>query len=331
MSKKPSDNSKLDKKSSKLAKKIRDVLVVSDHCKNCGTPLQLDQRFCSHCGAKRMYNRLNTRNLLEDFTERFLNIENVFLKTFIVLFTAPEDVIHGYVEGLRKRYMSAFGYFAVALTITSVYTFFFRNWFIDSESFSEFSNGFASGFKSPDTTVLNDYMDFVFDYQSLFSFLCIPLYAVISKLVFWNYKQYNFIEHIVIYLYTYSQVQILMSVLGMLFIWSNMAQMILGVVTTVFPIIYTIYVLYRIFDLTIEKAILKTILFLAILLPLSCLFMSAVGGIMYTTGMLDEFVADVKQQSEIARAAREAAVKAKDSIRVDSVKAAVQIVKDTLN
>ena len=330
MSKKPSDNNKVEKKSSALDKKRRDVLVVSDNCKNCGTPVQLDQRFCSHCGAKRMYNRLNTRNLLEDFTERFLNIENVFLKTFIVLFTAPEDVIHGYVEGLRKKYMSAFGYFAVALTITSIYTFFFRNWFIDSESFSEFSNGFASGFKSPDTTILTKYIDFVFDYQSLFSFLCIPLYAVISKIVFWNYKKYNFIEHVVIYLYTYSQVQILMSVLGMLFIWSDTAQVILGVVTSVFPIFYTIYVLYRIFDLTIEKAILKTILFLAILLPLSCLFISAIGGVMHSFGMFDEFIADVKQQSELARAAREAAVKAKDSIRVDSIKAAVQIVKDTL-
>ena len=330
MSKKPSDNNKVEKKSSALDKKGRDVLVVSDNCKNCGTPVQLDQRFCSHCGAKRMYNRLNTRNLLEDFTERFLNIENVFLKTFIVLFTAPEDVIHGYVEGLRKKYRSAFGYFAVALTITSIYTFFFRNWFIDSESFSELSNGFASGFESPEAKILNKPIDFILDYQSLFSFLCIPLYAVISKIVFWNYKKYNFIEHIVIYLYTYSQAQILTSVLGILFIWSEIAQVVISLITGLFPIFYTIYVLYKIFDLTPQKAILKTILFLVIALPLSCLFVSAIAGVMHSFGMFDEFIAIVKEKAEIAEAAREAAVKAKDSIRVDSIKAAVQIVKDTL-
>lgn len=331
MSKKPSDHSKINKKSNKLTKKDRDVLVVSDHCKNCKSPVQLDQRFCAHCGAKRIYNRLNTRNLLEDFTERFLNIENVFLKTFMVLFTAPEEVIHGYVEGLRKKYMSAFGYFAMALTITSIYTFFIRNWFMDPESLSEFSKGFSSGIQTESTMLMNEYLDFIFDYQSLFSFLLIPFYSIISKLVFWNYKQYNFIEHIVIYLYTYSQVQILMSVIGFLFIWSNMAQMVIGVITSIFPIFYTAYVLYRVFKLTAEKIIIKTLLFLAILLPLSCLFLSALGGVMHSLGVFDEFIAIAKEQTELAKATREAAVKAKDSIGVDSIKAAVQIVKDTLD
>jgi hypothetical protein len=37
--------------------------------------------------------------------------------------------------GMRKRYMSAFSYFAVALTLSSLYLFVFRNWFADDNAF----------------------------------------------------------------------------------------------------------------------------------------------------------------------------------------------------
>lgn len=43
----------------------------------------------------------------------------------MALWMKPEDVINGYVNGLRKRYMSAFSYFAVALTLGSIYMFIF--------------------------------------------------------------------------------------------------------------------------------------------------------------------------------------------------------------
>jgi len=238
-----------DKKSKKLPKKAkaqtpkkqkRELLVISEGCKNCGTPLDLDQRFCSHCGAKRMHNRLNTRNLLEDFTERFLNIENVFLKTFIDLFTKPEVVINGYIGGLRKRYMSAFSYFAVALTIGSIYIFLFRNWFLDTENglFNGFFTGLEAGAQSNGGDGVMELVNFIFDYNSFISFLYIPFFAVISKIVFWNYKEVNFIEHIVIYLYAYSQTQIITNVLFILAGWSAAGQIIVSLFVSTLPFFY---------------------------------------------------------------------------------------------
>jgi len=169
-------------------------LEVLNQCKNCGHHLFVNQKFCPSCGAKRIYNRLTVRNLFEDFTERFLNIENVFLKTIVNLFKQPEDVIDGYINGLRKRYMSAFSYFAIALTITSFYTFVFRNWFIGEESLALFSAGFSDAYSKGINTLEKDtalkVINFMFDYQSILSFINIPFYAILSKIVFWNYKKY---------------------------------------------------------------------------------------------------------------------------------------------
>lgn len=329
--------SKKKRKAKKVEGVKRDLLVVSDSCKNCGTSLQLDQQFCSNCGSKRILNRLNARNLLEDFTERFLNIENVFLKTFLALWTRPDDVINGYINGLRKKYMSAFSYFAVALTLGSIYIFVFRNWYMDDiGSISElFKEGYEAGAKGvkPNAQVTDtftagavDIMNKILDYNSFFSFVYVPFYAMISKIVFWNYKQVNFIEHLVIYLYSYSQTSIVTSVLMILFGWSAIGQIAVSSVVSTLPFFYTAYVLYKVFDLDINRLILKTLLFLTILFPLGLIFFAILGGGLYATGMFDPFIEGIMQQVESQKAAKAI----KDSIPADSIKTSVEIAKDSI-
>lgn len=302
-------------------------LEVLNQCKNCGHHLFVNQKFCPSCGAKRIYNRLTVRNLFEDFTERFLNIENVLLKTIINLFKQPEDVIDGYINGLRKRYMSAFGYFAIALTITSFYTFVFRNWFLGSENLGLFSSGFSDGIKIENSDAVLKNINFMFDYQSILSFINIPFYAILSKIVFWNYKKYNFIEHLVIHLYAYSQFQILLSLLGVLFIWSNTVQFMLSGLTVIGPIIYTAYVLYRVFEMTIKNILIKTLFFITIVLPFTCLFFSITGGIAYSFGAFDEIIKNTQDQIEVIKQQKQAV---KDSITKDSIRLSVEKIKDTI-
>jgi hypothetical protein len=323
-------------------------LVITDHCKNCQTPLALDQQFCSGCGAKRMHNRLNARNLVEDFTERFLNIENQFLKTFLCLFSKPEDVINGYIGGMRKRYMSAFSYFAVALTLSSLYMFVFRNWFLDENIMftQSFGEGAAIGYSGSQALepsqayglqMAKKIMDVLFDYQSVFSFLLIPVYAIISKVVFWNYKQFNFIEHLVIYLYAYSQTQIISSVLGVAFGWSNTGQMIVAFIVGVLPLLYTMYVLLRVFDLSAGSLFLKTFFFLVIFVPIMLLFFGVIAAVVYKLGILDTFIEQLdtfveqyEDELKIQKTFNEARKAAKDTISIDTLKPMIQKAKDTL-
>ena len=247
-----------------IIKKKQELLEVTTTCINCESHLELDQRFCSDCGGKRVYNRLTWRNLLEDFAERFLNVENSFFKTFIALFKKPEDVIVGYMKGMRKKYLPAFSYFALALTIAGVQNFVLRTWFFDT--YVEAQTGIYSGEmaefqKSFATSFANTFLE----YQSLFMFLSIPLMAFFSKIVFWNYKKFNFVEHFVIFLYAYSQFSLVSSTISITFLWSSTITQIFSFIITLLLFVYMGYVLKRVFELEPEALVLKTGFFMLIL------------------------------------------------------------------
>ena len=316
----------------KVSRKKRELLVVSEVCKNCSEPLDLDQQFCARCGAKRIYNRLNAKNLFEDFTERFLNIENAFLKTFIALWVQPEDVINGYINGLRKRYMSAFSYFAVALTLGSIYIFLFRNLMLaETSELGEMFSGFQEGMQSQGVKSSFEFANLFLDYNSFLSFLFIPFYAILSKIIFWNYKHVNFIEHVVIYLYAYAQAQILSNGLLILFAWSGMAQLIISSFISIVPFFYTAYVLYRVFDLNMQQLLLKTLFFLLILLPFSCIFFSVIGSGMYATGVFDGMIESIKADHEQRKVAKDSMKAAREMLSKDTLTHVIKSFKDTLH
>ncbi len=74
------------------------------NCKNCNTPLQGEKKFCSNCGSKVISYRLNFSSVSEEFFSTYINWDNKFYKTFIHLFTKPQEVANGYLDGVRKRY-----------------------------------------------------------------------------------------------------------------------------------------------------------------------------------------------------------------------------------
>lgn len=248
----------------KVAKRKQELLEVSTTCINCQAHLDLDQRFCSKCGGKRMYNRITWRNLLEDFAERFLNVENSFFKTFIGLFKQPEDVIVGFMKGMRKKYLPAFSYFALALTVAGVYNFVLRTWFYDNyiAAQTSFYTGEAAEMQQ---SFVTSFSDTFIEYQSLFMFLFIPFMAILSRIVFWNYKKFNFVEHFVIFLYAYSQFSIITSFIGLLLLWSVPVMQVLSIAITLGMFVYMGYVLKRVFNLESENMVLKTGFFILIL------------------------------------------------------------------
>ena len=318
----------------KVAKRKQELLEVSDTCINCQEPLALDQRFCSNCGGKRVYNRITWRNLFEDFIDRFLNIENAFLKTFLTLFKKPEDVIGGYLKGMRKKYLPAFSYFAVAITVAGVAAFIIKNWFI--EDMIEAQVGFYSGDTAElQRTFSTKWIKGMMDYQSVVYFAMIPVLAVFSRTVFWNYKKYNLVEHFVIYLYGYSHIALITTTIGLLAIWNQTLYQIYGVISPLIMIAYMTYVLKRLFQLDAGNIILKTGLFFLLiggLLFLAFIITAIVFFFMAKNGALDdtEFFRTIKEQAEAQRALKDAAKAAKDSINMDTIKQTFRVIKDTL-
>jgi len=234
--------------------------------------------FCPKCGAKKITKRITFKNLIQEFSNRFLNLDNSLTRTFLHLFSQPKKVIDGYINGLRKRYLNVFSYFAISLTISGLYTFFIKKYKDDI-----LLNSLSSE-KQIEITKMTS--DFSFEYQSVISLLIIPLLALISRFVFYNYKKYNLTEHFVIYLYAYSHITMVVSILTLPFIISF--QSIFGVLGIQFVIYisYIAYVLKKLYGLSIKKIILKTLLFIVIVLILLLITSLISGLIMYKTGIL---------------------------------------------
>ena len=276
--------------------KSESKLVVVDYCRNCSKNLSSNAVFCDHCGGKIIKNRITTKNLLEDFNDRFLSIDAAFPKTFIALYRNPEDVIGGYINGVRKKYMSAFGYFALSLSIAGIYVFILREYFMDSlfenleiqegqtQAQIDWVKKFASSFN---------------EYQALLSIFSIPVLALISRIVFWNYKQFNYLEHVVIYLYAFSHINLTVYILAILTIWSPSIYLFFSFVGTIGYVIYLCYVLKRLYGLSFKKLILKTSLF-ALIGSIFFLIISILAGIiMFKMGMLDELIENIKAANEV--------------------------------
>ena len=231
------------------------TLVNVSNCKNCGH--QIEQfNFCPKCGAKKITKRITFKNLISEFSDRFLNLDNSLLKTFIDLFTKPEEVIDGYIHGLRKRYINAFGYFAISLTVTSIYTF------LTKSKMKELM--VSTAMNEEQIQIQQSMFDITIQYQSIINFMLIPLLAIISRIVFWNYKKYNLTEHFVIYLYSYSHIITCVAVLILPFVLLSDNILLVSVIQFTIYIIYIAYVLKRIYNLSFKSIILKTLLFFGI-------------------------------------------------------------------
>lgn len=227
-------------------------------CKNCNTELLETDDFCNSCGAKVIRNRLTIKNLFDNFSEQFLNYDNKFLQTFISLFTKPENVIGGYIEGVRKKYINPISYFAFAITLAGFQIYIIRSFFPEGLDLSSLT---VKGQEE----LANSYFNFIENYQSLLLPLFVPVYALMSKIVFFNYKKYNYTEHLVVFLYILSQLTIALIIPVIVFAALGYTYGDFTVLTVLFQITYSAYCLRKIFELSFKKLILKTLLFLVVL------------------------------------------------------------------
>ncbi len=265
------------------------------HCKNCGYALRTDYSYCPNCGAKVIRKRITFKNLLYDFTERFLNLDNAFIKTFFYLFRQPDDVIGGYIRGVRKKYMNPVSYFTIAVALGGLFVFLFRNVFTDAMDYS-MNLGKSMNNDNPMANSLSDSINnAIFDYQQLFYILSIPLLAMVSKLIFIDKKQFNLSEHLIINLYGYSQMSICINVLYILFIWNSKIIFYISTFNIVFQIGYFTYVLKRLFKLGFGNMFIRLMLFLVVL---AALFFVLIVGIGIYMALQPEFMEQIKAAQE---------------------------------
>ncbi len=229
------------------------------NCKNCQTELLELDDYCGSCGGKVIRKRLTFKHLFEHLSETFFNYDNKLLKTFVQLFKHPEDVIAGYIDGVRKKYISPISFFGLALTISGLSIFIIKKFYLDALDFSSFfeNTNAPEGFME---STMNGSME----YNSLIYSFLVPLFALISWIVFLN-KSYNLTEHIIIYLYSMSLLTVVSVIMGQLFlIFSPSNYMIYGIIMWPLMFTYHCFILKRIFKLSYGSLIIKSILALGL-------------------------------------------------------------------
>jgi hypothetical protein len=267
-------------------------------CKNCNQQLQESDQFCNMCGAKVIEHRLTLKHLAKESGAIFFNIDtNKPIKTFLDLFRKPENVINGFIQGVRKKYINAFGYFTIALTFSGLFAFIHRKWY--PTLFESMVEGLY------DTQIQTDFfMSFMgsfYEYQSLILLAMVPLLAFMSKLVFLKNKRYNYTEHLVINTYAYSHITILTNILYISTIWNETLFTYLSMFSLPLQMLYYFYCLKKLYSISIGKMLLKTLLFIVILGAVYFVLIILAGIYMvFFTDFLEVIKAEMKAEKAVS-------------------------------
>jgi hypothetical protein len=265
-------------------------------CKNCQQTLSQEDSYCRDCGATLVQRRLTMKYFWTEIRDGFFNIDsNRPLLTFLHLFTKPEVVIEGYIQGTRKKYINAFGYFTIAITFSSFFYFVIKRLFPDvMEAIYRLQDT-----EGVEAEFMKTVMDTIYEYQTFLFFLMIPVFALLSWAVFYNRKRHNYAEHLVLNLYAYSHASIISVLLYFLTIWNLELFTMASMGALLIQLVFYMYVLKRLYQLTIKQLFIKTLFFLAVLLPIYIFFVLIFIVVLIAMGGFDQFIEMQRAKNEV--------------------------------
>ncbi len=249
-------------------------------CRNCETNLRTDFRFCPGCGAKLETRRITFKRLLGDLADRVFSLDNSFTRTFLTLFTRPEEVIGSYLSGVRKKFMNPLSYMGIALTLSGLIVFLIQKHFADQIDITAFMNG-------PETEFSRWWAEFVYDYESLLFILYVPAMALPSYLVF-NKVQYNLAEHLVIFTYILAQYSLVSFPVSLVLLLTTPENyMVLSLPLFLFTLLWSLFVMQRLNHYKAPALIGRSLIYNLLLLILVFALSFGLLGLLLITGVFE--------------------------------------------
>ncbi len=217
-------------------------------------------------------NRLTFKNLWQHFWADIWGLDNTFFKTIKDMVRNPKSVCLGYINGVRKKYVSPFTFLAIITTISSLLFIQLSDTMnaqlaAQNETMYEGFQSMAKGNKEmveafrKQQEASTEATAFINKYYSLFIFLSIPMYSLLSFFTF--RKKFNFIEHLVINSYIMAMVMI-----GGIFIslFSIVSGQNLSILNFIITIVLYIYVYHQILGTSHFQILKYSVRFVVILL-----------------------------------------------------------------
>ena len=161
--------------------------TITNNCLNCGRAVSYN--FCEFCGQKTVTERFTLKHVFsQDFIRGIYNLDEGLLLTLKEVFTRPGHAIREYVQGKRVNHFNYFAFFVLAITVSH---------FVQEYAKVNVESLFATNIQKS----LLSFNEYVFHkYDKLFSFVSIPVFALISYFVFKKAAQ-NYAEHFVLNTY----------------------------------------------------------------------------------------------------------------------------------
>lgn len=210
-----------------------------------------EQNFCANCGAKVIRNRLSPRILAEQVNREILAIDNRLFRTFYALFVAPQDVILGYIGGVRRKYQEVLHYFAIALTLAGFQIFVMKMFFPEVFEYDPTVFGALGDKKAfKENPFLNMDADQTNNFQAIIYMITLPLSALAT---YFSYalvgdKRFNLTEHFVINIYYLSQIIIVNAILYIILLMFGFNAVAISAAIAIPTYFYNFYILWRVFD-----------------------------------------------------------------------------------
>lgn len=272
------------------------------HCKNCQTELLAKDDYCRNCGGRVIRNRLTFKNLFEHISETFFNYDNKLLRTIIDLFKKPEIVIGGYINGVRKKYVNPISFLALTLTVGGIYMLVLNKYFPNAMTAMS-----TVGVEGQKEMVLNT-VKYTQKYYSLIMILLIPFYALLSRLVFINRKEFNYTEHLVMAIYIMAQFSLVSSFMNIALLILRLPPNILGSASIFLQMAYFGYCYTRLYKLSARGIVLRTLFFLVILFAMALLIavLGIIVGILFKdSAFMQNLIESQKEAIEAQKATME--------------------------
>lgn len=249
------------------------------YCKNCTLEINETDSFCKECGAKIIKERITVKSLFSNLLIA-LGWDSNFFITLRYLLYQPQKVLKEYISGTRKKYTNPFSFFAI-MTALSLFTFSqFSEQFILMSTYSNIQQTEVIENKLPDplaeSSIYEKYgyknetefnqglIRSQLKYYNLFAFLFLPIYTLISFLVF--RKPYNFGEHLLINTYLQSITTFLSLLLFLLSLLLGINMFGAGII--ILPFLFYSFAYKKLYKLTFGRLLLKILKFIGIFLLL---------------------------------------------------------------
>jgi hypothetical protein len=193
------------------------------YCKSCETEHEIEFKFCPNCGAHEVQERLTISQFLKEFLHVLTNFEGPVWNTLKDLTLLPRKVTHGYITGIRMKYLTPARYLVIAFTLSGLFFVLFQDQFEQAYA-NQFLSGFEEGYtgstgeelpesseKSEEAEAFITKLQYIFQkYTNLLGFLYIPFFALFGKWWLNKNNKYNLAESFVIATYLHSHTALLM-------------------------------------------------------------------------------------------------------------------------